>query len=80
VTVKNRTPKRIRSWLEPFLADAYVGARNECFVFGPTDVKRFFDPDLAGAYVTGLSYIMALDYVCAVMSKEVSDCRAHVAG
>jgi hypothetical protein len=77
---KKREPKRIRAWLEAFLADVYVGGRNECFVFGPTVIKRFFDPDLAGAYLTALAYLFVLDYDEAFMTKEVEDFIGHVAG
>ncbi|MGK5024689.1 hypothetical protein [Janthinobacterium sp. RB2R34] len=77
---KKRVPKRIRGWLEAFLADAYVGGRNECYMFGPTVIKRFFDPDLSGAYLTALAYLLVLDYDEAFMTKEVKDFIGPVAG
>ena len=77
---KKRVVKRIRAWLEAFLADVFIGGRNECFMFGPTSLKRFFDPDLAGAYLTALAYLFVLDYDRAVMTKEVNDFFGHVAG
>ncbi len=79
-TRTERVPHRIRGWLETFLADTYLGGRNECFVFGPTERGRLYDPDLAGAYVTGLAYVMTLDYSRAVTSRSVSDFIGHVAG
>ncbi|WP_348696469.1 hypothetical protein [Duganella fentianensis] len=77
---KKRVPKSVRAWLEPFLADVYVGGRNECYVFGPTDIKRFFDPDLAGAYLTALAYLFVLDYDKAFMTNDVDKFTGHVAG
>ena len=79
-TLKKRIPKRIRRWLEPFLADAYIGGRNECFVYGPTDRKRFYDPDLSGAYLSALAYLFVLDYDRAFMTKDVGELIGHVAG
>lgn len=80
VTKKERFPKRIRAWLEPFLSDTYQGGRNECFWFGPTSRSRIYDPDLAGAYVAGLAYGMVLDYDRAVMTQDVERFKGHVAG
>jgi hypothetical protein len=80
VTVKKRLPVQIRTWFEPFLADAYQGGRNECFWFGPTPVGTYFDPDLSGAYVAGLAYVMALDYDRLEMTKDVKHFVGHVAG
>jgi len=79
-TLKKRIPKRIRRWLEPFLADAYIGGRNECFVYGPTDRKRFYDPDLSGAYLSALAYLFVLDYDRAFMTKDVEELIGHIAG
>jgi len=79
-TVAKRLPTRIRGWLEPFVADAYIGGRNECFVYGPTARQRFYDPDLSGAYLTALAYLCVLDYDRAFMSKRVEDFIGHVAG
>lgn len=75
-----RVPKRIRGWLEPFLADTYIGGRNECFVYGPTPRKHFYDPDLSGAYLTALAYLLVLDYDAAFMTKNLDDFMGHVAG
>ena len=77
---KKRVVKRIRAWFEAFLADVFIGGRNECFMFGPTSSKRFFDPDLAGAYLTALSYLYVLDYDRVFMTKDVNDFFGHVAG
>lgn len=77
---KKRVPHRIRKWLEPFLADAYVGGHNQCFGFGPTERRRFYDPDLSGAYLTALAYMLVLDYDKLRWTKETSDFVGHVAG
>lgn len=79
-TQKRRIPKRSRRWLEPFLADVYIGGRNECFVYGPTERKRFYDPDLSGAYLSALAYLFVLDYDHVVMTENVDDFIGHVAG
>jgi hypothetical protein len=77
---KKRQPKQTRKWLESFLADAFVGGRNECFTFGPTARKPFYDPDLSGAYLTALGYLFVLDYDGAMMTPIVADFIGHVAG
>lgn len=77
---KKRIPKRVRKWFESFLADVFVGGRNECFTFGPTDRKTFYDPDLSGAYLTALGYLFVLDYDGAITTKDVSAFQGHVAG
>lgn len=79
-TIKKRIPADVRRWLEPFLADAYVGGRNECFTYGPSDYRRFYDPDLSGAYSTGLCYLQVLDYDRVRMTQDVNDFKGHVAG
>lgn len=79
-STRKRVPKRIRRWLEPFLADAYLGGRNECYRFGPTERKRFYDPDLSGAYSTGLGYLFVLDYDRARMTEDPKAFVGHVAG
>ena len=80
VTEMKRVPQQIRRWLEPFISDAYVGGRNECYVFGPTASACYYDPDLAGAYVTGLGYLKALDYDKAFQTKNIDYFLGHVAG
>lgn len=77
---KDRVPSDVRRWLEPFLADVYQGGRNESYVFGPTDLGRWYDSDLAGAYVTGLAVFMALDYEQVRLSTDVQDFIGPVAG
>lgn len=80
IAQKQRAPTAIRRWLESFLADAYSGGRNECYVYGPTAVRKFFDPDLSGAYLTGLVYLFTLDYDRARQSSNIEDYMGHVAG
>lgn len=79
-TQKKRVPKRVRKWLEPFLADVFVGGHNQCFVYGPTDRRRFYDPDLSGAYLTALAYLLVLDYDKVRWTTDVNDFIGHVAG
>lgn len=78
--LKKRIPKRVRKWFESFLADVYVGGRNECFTFGPTDRKVFYDPDLASAYLSALGYLFVLNYDGAITTKDVNAFLGHVAG
>ena len=79
-TQKKRIPKRIRKWLEPFLADVFIGGHNQCFAYGPTDRRRFYDPDLSGAYLTALAYLYVLDYDKVRWTMDVADFIGHVAG
>lgn len=41
---------------------AYHGGRNECFYHGPSNVTRWFDFDLPGAYTTALAALRPIDY------------------
>jgi hypothetical protein len=75
-----RLPSPKRGWLEKFLADCYQGGRNECYMFGPTPVGRYIDPDMAGAYVTTLVELKALNYDKARTSTDLNDYMGHVAG
>jgi hypothetical protein len=75
-----RLPSRKRGWLEKFLADCYQGGRNECYMFGPTPVGKYIDPDMAGAYVTTLVELKALNYDKARMSTDLDDYMGRVAG
>jgi len=75
-----RLPCRKRGWLEKFLADCYQGGRNECYMFGPTPVGKYIDPDMAGAYVTTLVELKALDYDKARTSTDLNDYMGRVAG
>jgi hypothetical protein len=77
---QKRVPKRIRRWLEPFLADVYIGGRNECFAFGPSVRKRIYDPDLTAAYLSGLGYLYVLNYDKAFKTERLEDYFGHVAG
>lgn len=79
-TQKRRVPKPARKWLEPFLADVFIGGHNQCFVYGPTERRRFYDPDLSGAYLTALAYLFVLDYDKVRWTTEVADFIGHVAG
>lgn len=77
---KKRIPKQARRWLEPFLADVFIGGHNQCFVYGPTDRRRFYDPDLSGAYLTALAYLFVLDYDAVRWTTNIDDFIGHVAG
>ena len=79
-TQKKRVPKQARRWLEPFLADAFIGGHNQCFVYGLTDRRRFYDPDLSGAYLTALAYLFVLDYDAVRWTTNIDDFIGHVAG
>ncbi len=79
-TQKKRLPKRNRKWQESFLADVFVGGHNQCFVYGPTERRRFYDPDLSGAYLTALAYLFVLDYDQLRWTTDVADFIGHVAG
>lgn len=80
VTHKLRIPLETRKWLESFMADAFRGGRNECYTFGPSQVRKYYDPDLNSAYVTALSYLMVLDYERARQRNNPLDFCGHVAG
>ncbi len=80
VTKKLRIPKEIRKWLEPFMADAFRGGRNECYGYGPSRFQKYFDPDFQSAYVTALSYLMVMDYDRARQRNNPQDFCGHVAG
>lgn len=75
-----RHPSRKRGWLEKFLADCYQGGRNECYWFGPTPIRKYSDPDLAGAYVTTLVELKTLDYDKAHTSTDLNEFLGDVAG
>jgi hypothetical protein len=79
-----RVATQVRQWLEPFLADAYLGGRNECYRFGPTPVAgpdtRLYDHDLAGCYVVSLAGVMALDYERVEVVRDEQAFVGHVAG
>lgn len=75
-----RLPSRKRGWLEKFLADCYQGGRNECYMFGPTPIGKYIDPDMAGAYVTTLVELKALNYDKAYTSTHLADYMGRVAG
>lgn len=84
LSTTKRVATQIRQWLEPFLADAYLGGRNECYWFGPTPVAneqtRFYDHDLAGCYVVSLAGVMALDYDRLELVRDPQAFVGHVAG
>lgn len=84
VSATKRVPTHVRQWFESFLADAYLGGRNECYWFGPTPVSssesRFYDHDLAGCYVVSLAGVMALDYDRLDIVRDVQAFVGHVAG
>lgn len=84
VSTTSREPTPIRGWFENFLADAYLGGRNECYWFGPTpitnELTRFYDHDLAGCYVVSLAGSMVLDYEKIEIVRDKTPYKGHVAG
>ncbi len=84
VSEAKRVPTQIRQWFEPFLADAYLGGRNECYRFGPTPVAgphtRVSDFDVAGCYVNSLAGVMVLDYERVEVVRDPQAFVGHVAG
>ena len=84
-TVK-RLSTRTRRWFESFLADAYLGGRNECYWFGPTPIqnasgeRKLFDHDLAAAYLNCLVWVMALDYDGIELVKDIERFRGLTCG
>ncbi len=77
---KHRVETVSRRFHSQFATDAFHGGRNECYVFGPTPVGRYFDYDLAGAYTTGLVDLYPLDYKNCYCTKNVKDFCGHVMG
>ena len=80
VTIKNTSPVPMRSFIEPFAASCYSGGRNECYVFGPTDVGVYNDYDLAGAYTTGMVDLRHIDYENPRVTHDPADFVGHVLG
>ena len=84
VSKKTREPTQVRRWFETFLADVYIGGRNECYWFGPTPVThaaaRLSDHDLAGCYVVSLGGVMVMDYDRIEIVREKERFTGHVAG
>jgi len=84
ITLKSREPTPIRRWFENFLADAYLGGRNECYWFGPTpitdELTRLCDHDLAGCYVVSLAGLMVMDYERIEVVRDKHRFIGHVAG
>lgn len=80
VTRKDKSPIPMRSMLEPFAASCYSGGRNECYVFGPTDVGVYNDYDLAGAYTTGMVDLRHIDYENFWITHDPADFVGHVLG
>lgn len=80
VTKKEKLPIPMRSFIEPFAASCYSGGRNECYVFGPTDVGVYNDYDLAGAYTTGMVDLRHIDYENFRVSNDPGDYIGHVLG
>lgn len=84
VSTTSREPTPIRGWFENFLADAYLGGRNECYWFGPTpitnELTRLYDHDLAGCYVVSLAGSMVLDYEKIEIVRDKMRYKGHVAG
>jgi hypothetical protein len=80
VTRRDKSPIPMRSMLEPFAASCYSGGRNECYVFGPTDVGVYNDYDLAGAYTTGMVDLRHIDYESFRITHDPTDFVGHVLG
>lgn len=84
ISITSREPTPIRGWFENFLADAYLGGRNECYWFGPTpitnELTRLYDHDLAGCYVVSLAGSMVLDYEKIEIVRDKTRYKGHVAG
>ena len=80
VTMKENSPIPMRSFIEPFAASCYSGGRNECYVFGPTDVGIYNDYDLAGAYTTGMVDLRHIDYEHFRVSHDPAEYVGHVLG
>lgn len=80
VTIKNKSPIPMRSFIEPFAASCYSGGRNECYAFGPTDVGIYNDYDLAGAYTTGMVDLRHIDYENPRVTHDPVDFVGHVLG
>ena len=84
ISITSREPTPIRGWFENFLADAYLGGRNECYWFGPTpitnELTRLYDHDLAGCYVVSLAGSMVLDYERIEIIRDKTRYKGHVAG
>lgn len=70
----------LRAIHEPFVASCYHGGRNECYMFGPTEVADWFDFDLAGAYTTGMVDLRHIDYENVRTSQNPRDFCGHVMG
>lgn len=80
VTMKEKSPIPMRSFIEPFAASCYSGGRNECYAFGPTDVGVYNDFDLAGAYTTGMVDLRYIDYENFRVTHDPADFVGHVLG
>ena len=65
---------------EPFISDCYHGGRNECYLFGPTEIGIWNDFDLAGAYTTGMVDLCHIDYSSVAYSRNPEDFRGHTLG
>lgn len=60
--------------------DSYLGGRNECMAFGPTEVGAFIDYDIKAAYVTALRGIRELDYGAGRLETDPEAYRGDVCG
>lgn len=72
--------KTIRKVREAFAVDCYHGGRNECFYFGLTDLSRWFDLDLRGAYSIGLLIIRLMDYYNSYETRDIQAYTGDVMG
>lgn len=79
-TVTSQVPSDFRAIHEPFISQCYHGGRNECYLFGPTEVGLWNDFDLAGAYTTGMVDLRHIDYGSVAFSKNPQDFRGHTLG
>lgn len=79
-TFTREEPTDFRAIHEPFVTNCYHGGRNECYLFGPTEISIWNDFDLAGAYTTGLVDLRHIDYGSVKQIKNPEDFRGHTLG
>ena len=79
-TIKSDVATDFRAIHEPFISGCYHGGRNECYLFGPTQVSIWNDFDLAGAYTTGMVDLRHFDYSGVKFTTNPEDFRGHTLG
>ncbi|MDH6183581.1 DNA polymerase [Polaromonas sp. CG_23.6] len=78
-TITEDVATGFRAIHEPFISDCYHGGRNECYLFGPTEIGIWNDFDLAGAYTTGLVDLCHFEYRVKFTTNP-EDFRGHTLG